>query len=182
LTPFPFLCQVSNRSISIDDVKIYSTPRKLLWSLQNSYNSDSSSHGEQLTANHSSSSSPDQQHREQGEPSDEMHSPHSDRMAKEKDENGTIDLQAGSTRTATEAFSNEDNSGSSSMEVDNLSCKASPEVECKQSDVCVTGSRGIRKLRANLTFLLSMIMVVLAIIAVLIRIDSYDDFEDLVPT
>jgi hypothetical protein len=104
-------------------------------------------------------------------------------MAKEKDENGTIDLQAGSTRTATEAFSNEDNSGSSSMEVDNLSCKASPEVECKQSDVCVTGSRGkIRKLRANLTFLLSMIMVVLAIIAVLIRIDSYDDFEGLVPT
>jgi hypothetical protein len=175
------LCQVSNRSISIDDVKIYSTPRKLLWSLQNSYNSESSSHGEQFTANHSSSSSLDQQHREQDEPSDEMHSLHSDSMVEEKDENGSIDRQAGSTRTATEAFSNDDNSGSSSMEVDNLPCKASPEVECKRSDVCV--SRGkIRKIRAKLTFLLSMVVVVLAIIAVFIWIDSNDDFEGLVPT
>jgi hypothetical protein len=124
-------------------------------------------------ANHSSSSSPDQQHRELGEPSDELHSLHSDSKAEEKDENGTIDLHAGITRTATE----------SSTEVDNLSCKASPEVECKQSDVCVTSSRGkIRKHGAKLTFLLSMIVVVLTIIAVLIRIDSYDDFEGLVPT
>jgi cobalamin biosynthesis Mg chelatase CobN len=164
-------------------VKIYTTPRNLLRSLQNSYNSDSSSHGEQSTANHSSSSSPDQQHKELGESSYEMHSQHSASKAEEKDENGTIDLQAGGTRTATEAFPDEDNSGSSSAEVDNLSCKASLEVECKQSGVCVTGSRGnTRKHRAKLTFLLSLIVVVLAIIAALIRIDSYDDFEGLVPT
>jgi hypothetical protein len=156
-------------------VKFYTTPRKLLRSLQNSYNSDSSSHGEQSTANHSSSSSLDQQHKELEESSDERHSLHSASKAEEKDENGTIDLQAGNTRT--------DNSGSSSAEVDNLSCKASLEVECKQSGVCVTGSRGkIRKHRAKLTFLLSLLVVVLAIIAALIRIDSYDDFEGLVPT
>ncbi|GJN04546.1 hypothetical protein PR202_ga22104 [Eleusine coracana subsp. coracana] len=178
-TPSP---KVSCRSISIDDVEICTTPRKLLWSLQNSCNSDSSRHGEQSTANRSTSSSLDR-HEELGESTEDVHSLHSDTNAEEKDKSGTIDLQAGSSRTAAETFSNEDKSESSSMVVDNTSCKASPEAECKQSDVSVISSGGkIRKHRAKLTFLLSTIVVVLAIIAMLIRIDSYDDFEGLVPT
>ena len=69
------------------------------------------------------------------------------------------------------------------IEADNTSCKASPEIERKENDVCITSSRGkTRTYRTKFTFLLSMIVIVLAVIAVLIRIDSYDDSVGLVPT
>ncbi|TVU24977.1 hypothetical protein EJB05_27450 [Eragrostis curvula] len=180
-TPSP---KASDRSITIDDVKVYTTPRKLLRSLQNSHNSDSSSHGEHSTANCSRSSSPDLQQMELVESSEEMQQPlHSDRKAEEKkDEDGSVDLQSSSARTATETLSNEDKFTFSSTEIDKT-CKASLEVQCKETDVCVASSRGkVRKYRAKLTFLLSMIVIVLAIIVALIRIDSYDESEGLVPT
>lgn len=100
-----------------------------------------------------------------------------------KDENETIDMQQNSNGRM-ETLPNEDKSGLSATEAENTSCKASPETECKENDVCITSSRKMkaRKYRTKFTFLLSMIVIVLAVIAVLIRIDSYDDSVGLVPT
>jgi hypothetical protein len=160
-------------------VKLYSTPRKLLRSLQCSYDSDSASHDGQSIAKHSSSSSSDE---ELAETSQEVPSLHLDNKAVEmKDENETIAMQNSNGRI--ETLSNKDESGLSAIEAENTSCKASPEIERKEVDVCITGSRGkTRPYRTKFTFLLSMIVVVLAVIAVLIRIDSYDDSVGLVPT
>ncbi|KAL6654850.1 hypothetical protein ACP70R_008315 [Stipagrostis hirtigluma subsp. patula] len=194
-TPSP---RASERPISIDDVKIYTTPRKLLRLLQSSYDSDSGSSEGQSVAKHSSSSLSDQEHKELVESSEQMHSLHSsDCKAEEmKDENGTIDMQSGDSRT--EMLSNEDKSEFSTPEVKNTTCKGSPEVECiesnacvtstpevecKESNVCVTSSRGkAKKYRAKFTVLLSFIVIFLTVIAVLIQIDSYDDSVGLVPT
>ncbi|TKW01331.1 hypothetical protein SEVIR_8G172700v4 [Setaria viridis] len=177
-TPSP---KAYDRPISIDDVKIYSTPRKLLRSLQSSYDSDSGSRDGQSTAKHSSLSSSDQ---ELEESSEEVPSLDLDNKAEEmKDENETIDMQQNSNGR-TETLPNEDKSGLSATEAENTSCNASPETECKENDVCITSSRKMkaRKYRTKFTFLLSMIVIVLAVIAVLIRIDSYDDSVGLVPT
>jgi hypothetical protein len=98
-----------------------------------------------------------------------------------KDETETIDMQNSNGRT--ETLSNEDESGLSAIEAENTSCKAAPEIERKENDVCITSSRRkTRTYRTKFTFLLSMIVIVLAVIAVLIRIDSYDDSVGLVPT
>ncbi|CAO2142116.1 unnamed protein product [Urochloa humidicola] len=175
-TPSP---KAYDRPISIDDVKMYSTPRRLLRSLQNSYDSDSTNHEGQSTSKHSRSSSSDQ---ELVESSEEVPSVHLDNKAEEiKDENETIDVQ--DNNGSTETLSNEDKSGLSATEAVNTSCQASPEIECKESDVCITSSRvKTRKYRVKFTFLLSMIVVILAVLTVLIRIDSYDDSVGLVPT
>ncbi|XP_062197120.1 protein SINE1-like [Phragmites australis] len=174
-TPSP---RASERPINIDDVKVYTTPRKLLRLLQSSYDSDSAKHSS------SSSSSSDQQHKELVESSEETQSLHSDSKAEEmKDENETVDAQSGNGRP--ETLSNEDKSGFSTTEVENTTCMSSPEIEYKENDACVVNSRGkskTRKYRAKLRFLLSLIVIVLVVIAVLIRIDSYDDSVCLVPT
>ncbi|OEL13338.1 hypothetical protein BAE44_0025643 [Dichanthelium oligosanthes] len=191
-TPSP---KAYDRPISIDDVKIYSTPRKLLRSLQSSYDSDSASHDGQSTAKHSSSSSSDQELVVSSEemkdemvnemmenPPQSAASLHLDNKVEEmKDENETTDMQ--NSNSSTETLSNEDKSGLSATEAENTSCKAPPEIECKENDVCITGSKvKTRKYRVKFTFLLSMIVIVLAVIAVFIRIDSYDDSVGLVPT
>ncbi|CAL4992348.1 unnamed protein product [Urochloa decumbens] len=176
MTPSP---KVNDRPISIDDVKMYSTPRRLLRSLQNSYDSDSTSQDGRSTTKHSRSSSSDQ---ELVESSEDVPCLHLDNKAEEtKDENETIDVQDNNGRT--ETLSNEDKSGQSATEAENTSCKASPETECKENDVCITSSRvKTRKYRVKFTFLLSMIVVFLAVIAMLVRIDGYDDSVGLVPT
>ncbi|CAN6372545.1 unnamed protein product [Urochloa humidicola] len=178
-TPSP---KAYDRPISIDDVKMYTTPRRLLRSLQNSYDSDSTSHDGQSTTKHSRSPSSDQ---EVVELSTELPSLHLDKKVEEKKgENETIDVQDNNGRTVT--LSHEDKSEQSATEADkadNISCQASPEIECKESDVCITSSRvKTRKYRVKFTFLLSMIVVILAVLTVLIRIDSYDDSVGLVPT
>ena len=67
---------------------MYSTPRKLLRSLQNSYDSDSTSHDGQSTSKHSRSSSSDQ---ELVESSEEVPSLHLDNKAEEmKDKNELV--------------------------------------------------------------------------------------------
>ncbi|CAO2149362.1 unnamed protein product [Urochloa humidicola] len=178
-TPNP---KAYDRPISIDDVKMYTTPRRLLRSLQNSYDSDSTSHDGQSTTKHSRSPSSDQ---EVVELATELPSLHLDKKVEEmKGENETIDVQDNNGRTVT--LSHEDKSEQSATEADkadNTSCQASPEIECKESDVCITSS-GVktRKYRVKFTFLLSMIVVILAVLTVLIRIDSYDDSVGLVPT
>ncbi|XP_062181852.1 protein SINE1-like [Phragmites australis] len=178
-TPSP---RASERPINIDDVKIYTTPRKLLLSLQSSYDSDSASYEEYSMAKHSSSPSPDRQRKELLESSEEMLSLHSYSNAEErKDKNETVDTQSGNGRT--ETLSNEGKSGLSTTEVENSSCKASSEVDCKENNVCVTSSRGkARKYRPKFTILLSLIVIVVAVFVALIRIDCYDDSEGLVPT
>lgn len=98
-----------------------------------------------------------------------------------KDENETIIMQNNNSKT--ETLSEEDKSGLSTTETENISCKESPKIELKENEVCVASSRGkTRKYRVKFTFLLSIIVIVLAVIAVLIRIDNYDDSVGLVPT
>ncbi|CAD6344176.1 unnamed protein product [Miscanthus lutarioriparius] len=178
-TPSP---RASDRPISIDNVKIYSTPRKLLRLLQSSYDSDSASIVGQSTAKLSGLSSPDQEHEELVISSEQMQSLHSDSKADEmKDENETIDMQNSNDRT--ETLSNADESGLSTTEAENTSSKASPEIELKEDDVCITSSIvKTRKYRTKFTFVLSMIVIVLAIITMFIRIENYDDSVYLVPT
>ena len=99
------------------------------------------------------------------------------------DENETIDMQNSNDRT--ETLSNADESGLSTTEAENTSSKASPEIELKEDDVCITSSIvKTRKYRTKFTFVLSMIMImiVLAIITMFIRIENYDDSVYLVPT
>ncbi|XP_066335795.1 protein SINE1-like [Miscanthus floridulus] len=168
-TPSP---RASDRPISIDNVKIYSTPRKLLRLLQSSYDSDSASIVGQSTAKLSGLSSPDQEHEELVISSEQMQSLHSDSKA---------DMQNSNDRT--ETLSNADESGLSTTEAENTSSKASPEIELKEDDVCITSSIvKTRKYRTKFTFVLSMIVIVLAIITMFIRIESYDDSVYLVPT
>ncbi|CAD6256595.1 unnamed protein product [Miscanthus lutarioriparius] len=178
-TPSP---RASDRPISIDNVKIYSTPRKLLRLLQSSYDSDSASIVGQSTAKLSGLSSPDQEHEELVISSEQMQSLHSDSKADEmNDENETIDMQNSNDRT--ETLSNADESGLSTTEAENTSSKASPEIELKEDDVCITSSIvKTRKYRTKFTFVLSMIVIVLAIITMFIRIENYDDSVYLVPT
>lgn len=96
-------------------------------------------------------------------------------------ENETLDAQ--SADDTTQILSNEDKSVLCTPEVEDASCKASSEGECKEQDIYVTRSMGkSRKYKAVFSFLLSIFMIVLAIIAVLIRIESYDDYVGLVPT
>jgi hypothetical protein len=163
-------------------VKIYSTPRKLLRLLQSSYDSDSASNVGQSTAKLSGLSPPDQEHKGLVISSEQMQSLHSDSKADEmKDENETIDMQNSNDRT--ETLSSVDESGLSTTEAQNTSSKASPEIEHKEDDVCITSSVGkTRKYRAKFTFALSMIVIVLAIITMFIRIENYDDSVYLVPT
>lgn len=184
-TPNP---QASEKPVSIDDVKIYTTPRKLLRSLQSSYDFDSTRHEEQSIAklnsssSSSSSSSSDQEHKELVESSEDMQSQQSDNKAEEgKEETGISYVP--SANGSTEIVSNENKSGLSTIEVENTSCKASSEVDCEEQDVCVRSSRGnTRKYKAIFSVLLSMIVVFIAIIAVLIRIDSCEEYVGLVPT
>ncbi|EEE52337.1 hypothetical protein OsJ_34374 [Oryza sativa Japonica Group] len=178
-TPSP---QASERPISIDDVKIYTTPRKLLRSLQSSYDFDSARNEERSIAKLNSSSSPSEESNELEESSEEMQSQLSDSKIEEaKYDNETIDAQ--SADDTTQILSNEDKSVLCTPEVEDASCKASSEGECKEQDICVTRSMGkSRKYKAVFSFLLSIVMIVLAIIAVLIRIESYDDYVGLVPT
>nr|CAB3491850.1 unnamed protein product [Digitaria exilis] len=201
-TPSP---KAYDRKISIDDVKIYSTPRRLLRSLQSSYDSDSGSGDGQSTAKHSSSSTSDQELVESSEevPSDqelvesseEVPSLHLDKKVEEmKDENEAIDMQNNSSRTETmsdmennksrtETLSDEVKSGLSAADTENISCKESPKIELKENEVCVASSRGkTRKYRVKFTFLVSIIVIILAVIAMLIRIDNCDDSVGLVPT
>ncbi|KAG0530357.1 hypothetical protein BDA96_05G179000 [Sorghum bicolor] len=178
-TPSP---RVSDKPISIDDVKIYTTPRKLFRLLQSSYDSDSASDVGQSTAKPSGLWSPDQEHKELGMSSEQIQSLHSDSKADEmKDENETIDTQNSNHRT--ETLSSADESGLSTNEAENISTKASPEIELKEDDVCITSSIGnTRKYRAKFIFVLSFIVIVLAIITMFIRIENYDDSVYLVPT
>ncbi|KAL5204093.1 hypothetical protein ABZP36_008964 [Zizania latifolia] len=178
-TPSP---QASERPISIDDVKLYTTPRKLLRSLQSSYDFDSARNEGQSIAKLNSSSSPAQEHKELEESLEEMLSQHSDSKNEEaEDENNTIDVQSGNGMA--HILSNEDNSGFCTAEVEDASCKASSEDECKEQDVCVTRSSvKTRRYKAAFSFLLSVIMIVLATIAVLIRMESYEEYVGLVPT
>jgi hypothetical protein len=118
------------------------------------------------------------------ESSEEVPSQDLDNTAEEmKDDSETINMQQNSDGR-TGALPNEDKSGLSATEAENTSCKATPETECKENDVCITSIRKMkdRKYRAKFTFFLSMIVMVLAVIAALIRIDSYDDSVGLVPT
>lgn len=97
-----------------------------------------------------------------------------------KDEN-----QMQNSNGGTETLSNGDKSELSTTEAENTSTKASPEIEHKEDDVCVTSSIGkTRKYRTKFTIVLSLIVIVLAIITMLIRIDNYDydDSVYLVPT
>jgi hypothetical protein len=163
-------------------VKIYTTPRKLLRSLQSSYDFDSARNEERSIAKLNSSSSPSEESNELEESSEEMQSQLSDSKIEEaKYDNETIDAQ--SADDTTQILSNEDKSVLCTPEVEDASCKASSEGECKEQDICVTRSMGkSRKYKAVFSFLLSIVMIVLAIIAVLIRIESYDDYVGLVPT
>ncbi|KAJ1275935.1 hypothetical protein BS78_05G174600 [Paspalum vaginatum] len=171
-TPSP---RASERPINIDDVEVYSTPRKLLRLLQSSYDSDSGSSEGQSSANDSGSASSTLGS------SEEMQSLQADSNAEGmKDENESVDLK---NNGGTATLSNEDKSELLDTEAEKTFCKAAPESECKENDICITTCRGkIRKFRAKFIFLLSMIAIVLAVINVLIRIDSYDDSVYLVPT
>ncbi|KAL6842834.1 hypothetical protein ACP4OV_027147 [Aristida adscensionis] len=178
-TPSP---KASETPISIDGVKIYTTPRKLLRLLQNSYDSDSASNEGQSIMKDNSSPPSGQEHEELAESSEGGQSLHYSKGEEMKDEHEhqTVDTQSGNDRTG--ILSSEDKSGSSATEADNTSFKESPEVECEEN-ICVTSCTGkSRKYRAKFSVLLSFIVIVLAVIVVLIRIDSYDDSEGLVPT
>ncbi|XP_006662998.1 protein SINE1-like [Oryza brachyantha] len=176
-TPSP---QASERPISINDVKVYTTPRKLLRSLQSSYDFDSARNEEQSIVKLNSLSSPSGEYKEIDESSEEMQSQLSDSKIEEgNDENETIDAQSADDM----ALSNEGKSVLYTADAEDTSCKASSEGEHNEQDVCVTRSTGkTKKYKAILSFLLSMIMIFLAIVAVLIRIESYDDYVGLVPT
>lgn len=178
-TPSP---RASDRPINIDDVKIYSTPRKLLRLLQSSYDSDSASNIGQSTAKLRGLSSPDQEHKGLVISSEQMQSLHSDNKGDEmKDENETIYMQNSKGRTQT--LSNADASVLSTTEAENTSIKTSPEIELNGDDVCITSSIGkTRKYRAKFTLFLSVIVIFLAIITMLIRIENDDDSAYLVPT
>uniref|UniRef100_A0A0D9XTI9 TORTIFOLIA1/SINE1-2 N-terminal domain-containing protein n=1 Tax=Leersia perrieri TaxID=77586 RepID=A0A0D9XTI9_9ORYZ len=179
-TPSP---QASERPISIDDVKLYTTPRKLLRSLQNSYDFDSARNEEQSIAKLNSLSSPSEEYKELDESSEENQSHLSDSKIEEgKDENETIDAQSADDMTP--IFFNQDNPVLCTAEVEDTSCKASSEGKCQEEDVLVTRSRGKTRTykKAVFSFLLSMIMIVLAIVVILIRIENYDDYDGLVPT
>ncbi|XP_047087220.1 protein SINE1-like [Lolium rigidum] len=187
-TPSP---QASERPISIDDVKIYTTPRKLLRSLQSSYDFDSARHEEQsiakLNCSSSSSSSPsDVEHNELVESSEDIQSEHSESKSEER--NNEIEIAARpSANTGTKIVCNEDKPGFSSSEVENISCKESSEAELSsehiEQDVCVTRSRGkARKYKTIFSLLLSLTIIIISMIALLIRIESCEDYIGLVPT
>ncbi|XP_037452701.1 protein SINE1-like [Triticum dicoccoides] len=191
-TPSP---QASERPISIDDVKLYTTPRKLLRSLQSSYDFDSDRHKEKSimklnctslsSSSSSSSSSPpsDQEHKELTESSEDMQSEHSESKTEEGNKETETAADRPSAKGTMEIICNEDKSGLSSTEVENTTCEESSEVEFKELDVCVKRSRGkTSKYKTAFSCLLGIIIFIVAIIAVLIRIDSAEDYVGLVPT
>ncbi|KAG8090046.1 hypothetical protein GUJ93_ZPchr0011g27888 [Zizania palustris] len=165
-TPSP---QASERPISIDDVKLYTTPRKLLRSLQSSYDFDSARNEGQSIAKLNSSASLAEEHKELEESPEEMQSQHSDSKIEEGD---------GMTPT----LSSEDNPAFCTGQVEDTSCQAaSCEDECKEQ-VTRSSVKKSRKYKAAFSLLLSMITIVLAAMAVLIRMESYEEYVGLVPT
>uniref|UniRef100_A0ACD5ZPK2 Uncharacterized protein n=1 Tax=Avena sativa TaxID=4498 RepID=A0ACD5ZPK2_AVESA len=183
-TPSPQACE---RPISIDDVKVYTTPRKLLRSLQSSYDFDSVRHEEQsvakLNCSSSSSSSPsDVEHNELVETSEDIQSEHSESKTEEGNNEAVI-ANRPSANAGTEIICNEDKPGLSSSEVENIPCKESSEVEHMEQDVCVTRSRGkTRKYKTVFSLLLSSVVIIVGMIALLIRLESCEDYIGLVPT
>ncbi|XP_044951160.1 protein SINE1-like [Hordeum vulgare subsp. vulgare] len=186
--------QASQRPISIDDVKLY-TPRKLLRSLQSSYDFDSDRLKENsimklncsssLSSSSSSSPPSEQEHKELTESSEDMQSEHSESKTEEgsKETETAADSDRPSANGTMEIVCREDKSGFSNAEVVNTSCEESSEVEFKELDVCVKRSRGkTMKYKTMFGCLLSMIVIIVAIIAVLIRIESGEDYVGLVPT
>ncbi|KAG8090045.1 hypothetical protein GUJ93_ZPchr0011g27888 [Zizania palustris] len=167
--PIALLCQASERPISIDDVKLYTTPRKLLRSLQSSYDFDSARNEGQSIAKLNSSASLAEEHKELEESPEEMQSQHSDSKIEEGD---------GMTPT----LSSEDNPAFCTGQVEDTSCQAaSCEDECKEQ-VTRSSVKKSRKYKAAFSLLLSMITIVLAAMAVLIRMESYEEYVGLVPT
>uniref|UniRef100_A0ACD5WW88 Uncharacterized protein n=1 Tax=Avena sativa TaxID=4498 RepID=A0ACD5WW88_AVESA len=179
-TPSPQACE---RSMSIDNVKVYATPRKLLRSLQSSYDFDSACHEEQSVAKLNCSSSPsDVEHNELVESSEDIQSEHSESKTEEgNNEAGIADRPSASA--GTEIICNEDKPGFSSSEVENIPCKESSEVEHVEQDVCVTRSRGkTRKYKTVFSLLFSSVIIIVGMIALVIRLESCEDYNGLVPT
>ncbi|XP_072973247.1 protein SINE1-like [Typha angustifolia] len=175
-TPSP---QRSRRQVGIDDIKIYTTPRKLIRSLQNQGEANLGDSESQLTGVVVGSSSCNVEWNETVASKGDSQSHHLNCKAEENDIEDSVSI----SNQDAELVPDGNESVSSTCEVpENSVCQASYEVD---SEDYVSVTKSTKKIRYSKTvgsIVWSLTLIFLVIVLLSIRIDNDTPVFDLVPT
>lgn len=180
---FLFLFQRSRQQVSIDDIKIYATPRKLIRSLQNSSDANNEDLENKCTGELTGSSAVEWNSMVESIGDCQSHCANCKAEMKNNLENGGIVSNQGSIRDS-ELVQDSNESVSSTGEIPGNSAFGVPcEVYSEVMNVSTTKrAKGSRYYKAVLSFVWSIPLVFLAMIVLSIRIDNEEPLFDLVPT
>ncbi|XP_020104770.1 uncharacterized protein LOC109721531 [Ananas comosus] len=175
--------QRSRQQVSIDDIKIYATPRKLIRSLQNSSDANNEDLENKCTGELTGSSAVEWNSMVESIGDCQSHCANCKAEMKNNFENGGIVSNQGSIRDS-ELVQDGNESVSSTGEIPgNSACGVPCEVYSEVMNVSTTKrAKGSRYYKAVLSFVWSIPLVFLAMIVLSIRIDNEEPLFDLVPT